>query len=131
MSTQSFVAEFYPSAMKKKESIEQMERLLKEAERQGIRKAELARRMGVDRQLITSWKLRGIPLERLEDAARSVGVTIEFLKTGLDVARFHHQLTEEERQYLAAIKILDKQDKERLLRPVLEEAERIKRYLNK
>lgn len=115
-------------AIRMSDSKEWMKMLLVLAHAKNLRDADVARLIGVTRSTFCSWKTRGIPLERLEDAARSVETTIEYLKTGLDVARFHHQLTEEERQILASIKLLDKEDRKRLLQPVLNEADRIRRY---
>lgn len=108
------------------------DRLLLVAKRHGIaNQSELARVLGVTRQVVTDWKRRGVPLERLDDAARRFGTTLEYLRTGRDVARFHHQLTEEQRRLLEAVSILDETDKKRLLDPIYIESERIRRYIKK
>ena len=110
------------------EKHEWMARLLAECRGQGISDADLARRMHVSRQTVSTWKVRGLPLERLDHAARSVGISTEYLKTGLDVARFHHQLAEEERQVVAAIRELDPEDYKPLLQPLLDLADKVRRY---
>jgi len=108
--------------------LEWMARILAECRRQGITDAELARRMNVKRQTVSSWKKRGIPLEQLDHAARSIGISTEYVKTGLDVARFHHQLSEDEKRVIAAVRELDPADYEPLLRPLLELADKVRRY---
>lgn len=107
---------------------EWMDRILAECRRQGISDADLARRLNVKRQTVSSWKKRGIPLEQLDHAARSIGISTEYIKTGLDVARFHHQLREDERRVIAAIRELDPADYEPLLQPLLELADKVRRY---
>lgn len=108
-----------------------MQRLLDEARNQRLSDADVARRLGVSRQTFSSWKERGLPLRRLDDAARALGMSLEYLKTGLRVARHHHALTEEQRSILEDLSILDDEDRKRLTQPIREEAKRIRRYLAK
>jgi hypothetical protein len=117
--------------MKAKGDTQAMARLLKEAKRRSMKDADLARKLDVTRSVVCGWKTRGIPIARLDEVARRMEITTEFLKTGLDVGRFHHQLSEEQRRILDAVAVLDDKDKERLVKPLLDEADRIKRYLGK
>lgn len=129
LSTPCVAYGMYDAAMKDQQR-EWMTRLLQLAGQKGMKDVDVARKMNVTRATFSGWKDRGLPLAQLENAARSLETTIEYLKTGLDVARFHHQLTEEERQVLSAIKLLDMEDKKRLLQPLLTEADRIRRYID-
>lgn len=103
-------------------------RLMQEASRLGINQSELGRRMGVTRSAVCGWRERGIPIAQLEAAAMAVGSTMEYLRTGIESAKFHYQLTEEERRIVSAYNTLNKEDREKFAAPLLEEAERIRRY---
>ena len=105
-----------------------MARLLDEARNQRLSDADVARRLGVSRQTFSSWKERGLPLRRLDDAARALGMNLEYLKTGLSVPRHQHALSEKQRQALEALSVFDDEDWDRIMRPIFEEADRIRRY---
>jgi hypothetical protein len=108
------------------------ERLIAAARRDGCRSdKEIAARLGVGPQTFSAWKMRGLPVEWLDLAARSFDTSIEELRTGIRAARFHHQLTEEQRVLLEGIDMLDATDKEKFLKPLLDEVARIKRYKEK
>lgn len=56
-----------------------IDRLIAWAKERGWKGAELARRLGVDRQNISNWKKRGLPAEWLEPAARLFGRSVDSL----------------------------------------------------
>lgn len=108
------------------------ERLIAAARRDGCRTdKEIAARLSVGPQTFSAWKSRGLPVERLDDAARSFHTSIEYLRTGIRAARFHHQLTEEQRLLLEGIDLLDETDREKYVQPLLDEIARIRRYKEK
>jgi transcriptional regulator with XRE-family HTH domain len=100
-------------------------------DRENMNFSQLARRLGVARQTMSSWRKRGIPTSYIPLIGRIFTVSTEWLTHGLEVDKFHHKLSLDERLLLEALRVLDDVDRDRLITPILEEAARIARYLNK